>query len=442
MLPAHEFERLTSYDARGRLAPRVAARWSPSADGLIWRITLDEHVRFRDGSPVTADLVGKAIDALARAEATGATYVCLGDIAGVDVDGARDIVIRMARPCAYVVDELDIEVAWTTPDGERIGTGPYREVARQPGRVEYEANRAYHGGTPAIDRVGLRAYSTLREAWADMMRGQVDVLMDVRPDGVDFLRDQTGIQTWQSVSLNAIAIGLNAKRAVFAEPDVRRALSLAVDRAELVTQALGGRGLPEDVPIWPGYWALDRTQAPVPFDPGAARRLLGNRRMVFTCLVPEGFALWEKIALLVQRQLRSVGVDMRLVSVTLTELFARLPAGNFDAVVFDPLGGPHASIQHMFWHSPEPMPRQNIFGYRSATVDAALDTMRGALDEQSFRAAVAQFVAAIRHDPPAIFLVRETRTQAVSRRFTLPPDTTGTDILRTITRWTLSGGGT
>ena len=440
-IPTGEFERLVSYDASGQLLPRVASNWSHSADGLTWRLTMRPDVRFRDGSPVPPAGVAEAILAAARSQAQRANTVCLADIAGAAVDGERDVVIRLTRPCSYLLEELDIAVARTTDDGHQMGTGPYSEVSRQPGEIRYNAHDGYYGGPPAIDRIIVRGYATLREAWAEMMRGQLDVLMDVGPEGIDFFRDQTGVQTVSSVSLNAIAVGLNAARPVFASAEIRRALSLAVDRVELVDQALGGHGMPEDNPVWPAYWALDRTPAPIAFDPAAARRILAGRHVSFTCLVNEDFALWEKVALLVQRQMRAVGVDMRLEPVSSTAIFPRLLKGDFDAAIFDPLGGPYATIQHRFWHSPDPYPRNNIFGYRNVEVDAALDDMRASLDDATFKRALSRFVAAFRADPATIFLVRPVRTQAVSRRFVIPPDAAGLDVIRTVPQWRLARGG-
>ena len=72
-------------------------------------------------------------------------------------------------------------------------------------------------------------------------------------------------------------------------------------------------------------------------------------------------------------------------------------------------------------------------------MDAALDGMRGALTDDQFRAALGRFVVAMRNDPPAIFLVWPNRTQAVSRRFVLPPESAGTDASRSIAGWRLRG---
>ncbi len=93
------------------------------------------------------------------------------------------------------------------------------------------------------------------------------------------------------------------------------------------------------------------------------------------------------------------------------------------------VGGPSATVYHRFWHSPGDTPRWNFWGYRNAAVDAALEAALDApLDgsgDGRFREAIARFEAAVRDDPPGVFLAWNQTVQAVSRRFALPPDSDG-----------------
>ncbi len=443
------FERLTTNDAEGRTRPRLLESWQTSADGLTWELRVRSDAVFQDGSPLGAADVKRTFDAAMANPALRGISVCLPNVASVAARGDRDVVVSLARRCAYLLDDFDLAIRKTAPDGKtRIGTGPFAVASSSPDAIVLEANRHYYGGVPAIDRVVIRPFDALRTAWAGMMRGEVDFLWEVGPDTAEFLSDRSTITVRSYLGYYAYAVMLNSARPAFRRPAVRRALNLAVDRPALVRQGLRSQGLPADGPVWPRYWARDTAGAPAAFDPAGAEALLraaGGKALDFTCLVPANFSILERMALVVQRQFGDVGVRMRLESLPPDAFNRRIFSGDFDAALISVLGGPSATVYHRLWHSPGATPRWNFWGYRNAGVDAALDAAleapAGEPGEAAFRAAIARFEAAVRDDPPAVFLAWNQTVQAVSRRFELPPDSDGRDAIYVVNRWLLHRPG-
>jgi ABC-type transport system substrate-binding protein len=156
--------------------------------------------------------------------------------------------------------------------------------------------------------------------------------------------------------------------------------------------------------------------------------------MRFTCLVPENFALWERIGLLVQRNLGQIGVDMQLQSLPAAEFNRRIGTGQFDAVLTDFIVGNSPSRQYFFWHSQSKL---NAWRYKNAGVDEALNRIRQASTDAEYRTAFRSFQLQTVEDPPAIFLVLGETSRAVSKRFQVVAPV-GTDILPTIADWQLS----
>ena len=141
------------------------------------------------------------------------------------------------------------------------------------------------------------------------------------------------------------------------------------------------------------------------------------------------------MALLVQQQLAEVGVRMRLESLPPDEFNERIVSGRFDAAILSILGGPSAAGFYRFWHSAAHTRRWNFWGYRNALVDAALDAARDAASEEEFSGAIRRFEAAVRDDPPAVFLAWNQTVQAVSRRFVVPAEQAGRDAIYALHRW-------
>lgn len=428
-------ERLSAFDSRARPIPRLLESWTTSPDGLTWRLRLRDNIFFQDGTPLSASDVKAAIERAIGDPNVRDPAVCLRDVSGVAVDG-RDIVVSLTRRCYYLLDDLDTDISRTSAGNRTVGTGPFAIESLSDESVNLAANERYHGGRPTIDRVTIRAYDTLRTAWAEMLRGRVDFLWEVGPDTTEFLSAQSSVDVLSYPVYFCPSIVFNLKRPGLRPAVVRQALSLAVDRQELVRHALKGQGRPASSPVWPNYWALPADAPEPPFDRARARTLLASSpRVRFTCILMENFTVFERLALIVQQQLREVGVDMRLESLPAREVFDRIGRGDYDAALINPLGGPYAVVHHRLWHSPDPWPRWNTWNYSNTAVDAALDAMRDAPDDDRYRQAVAAFVTAVLADPPAMFLVWPGTAQALSRRFVLPDGAAGRDALAVLARW-------
>jgi ABC-type transport system substrate-binding protein len=151
----------------------------------------------------------------------------------------------------------------------------------------------------------------------------------------------------------------------------------------------------------------------------------------FTCLLIDNLALWERMALLVQKQLFDVGVDMQLESLPAEVFNKRVVQGDFDAVFLESIGGTSISKPFSFWYSQSPV---NYFHYHNGATDEALDAIRGAPDDQTYRIAVRRLQQSMIADPPAIFLAWGQTARAVSRRFQVP-NTPGSDILASVGSW-------
>jgi peptide/nickel transport system substrate-binding protein len=439
------YERLTTADAEGRTLPRLLESWAVSADGLRWRLFLRPAVRFQDGSPLTAADVKRTFDEVMADPGSRSLRVCLPYVSAIEAAGEREVDFTLTRRCAYLLDDLDRAIGRDAADGKaRFGTGPFSLISSSADGIVLEANPHYYAGAPAIDRVVVKPFDALRTAWADMLRGKVDFLWEVGPDTAEFLSDRATVEVRSYLSFYAYGVMLNAKKPLFRGAEVRRSLAMAVDRGAVVQQALRGRGVPADGPVWPRYWARDPQAAPVPFDQAGAAALLRASHpdpVEFTCLVPANFSILERMALLVQQQLGEINVRMRLESLPPDVFNQRIFSGQFDAAVLSVLGGPYATVFYRFWHSPGETKRWNFWGYSNAGVDAALDSALDAGSEEEFTRAIRRFETALREDPPAIFLAWNQTVQASSRRFVLPPDNGSRDAIYTLNRWLLRQPG-
>lgn len=447
-------ERLVQFRRDGRVEPSLAERWEQSADGLTWRFYLRPNLTFHDGTLIDAEVSARHVRACRVAGCR--------DIASVETDGPRTVVVRMRRPSALLLDSLN-DVAIYSDEAREVSAGPFRYAtgganpqAGPGGRVSYvfEAFPQFHRGYPTIDRVELQVFPNARNAWAAMMRGEIDMLYEVAPDALDFIEQSSGTQVRSFLRPYVFTLGFSVKHPVLADRDVRRALNMAVNRTEIIKRVFRDHAFPATDNVWPRHWAYDHELPRLRYDPARAIELLeakglrippatsGNTamrsdtpsRFRFNCLIYEGDMRFERMGLLLQRQFAEVGIDMRIEVLSVNEIRTRLAAGQFDAFLVDMISKPGLDSLYSLWHSPDGAAKQFETFYTAA--DSALDRLRDARTEEETRQAVRSVQQVMRDDPPAVFLLWSHTSRAVSARFRVPltPDR---DIFATLPQWTL-----
>ena len=430
----------------GKAQPALASSWEQAPDGLTWRFRLREGLTFHDGRPLTA----AAVRALLAPDDTvvqppSSVLPGLRDIVAVDAPSPLEVVVRLSRPSTLFLEALGM-VAVRGPGDVPLDAGPFRVESREPARTRLRAFPGFFQGRPAVDRVELRSYATHRAAWGAMMRGEVDVLYEVAPEAVQFVEGGGGVRAYSFERPYVYFLGMNLAAPALREAAVRRALNRAIDRGQVIARALSGHGVPAAGHVWPRHWAHDAAVVPPAPDRAAAMRALdalglrltpatsdhGPSRLRFTVLVPAGYPVLERLALVVQKQLSDAGVDVRLEPVPLPDLRNRLATGRFEAYLNEMAAGPGLNWPYWFWRSTPDSAGWVLSGYGAA--DAPLERIRGARDDDALRRAVSDFQRVLVEDPPGIFLCWGQVSRAVTVRFGVPalPDR---DVMRTLAQW-------
>jgi peptide/nickel transport system substrate-binding protein len=415
-------EGLLSVSAEGRPIPWLVESWTVSEDGLEWTFKLKPGVTFHGGTPLTADLVRGLIEQ-ELPETLGAGFQ---NIRSVDVLSQTDFVVRLEHRSMFLPEALAANVpihAQLPTDG----TGPFVLTRQENASAELQANHRYHEGQPLIKRILIEPYASVRSAWADMLRGRLDMVYEVGVDAFDSVKPATETKVFAYRRPYAYVIVFNARTPALQNPEFRRALNKSINRDTLLQQTLDGHGRIAKGPTWPDHWTYDSSLPSFDYDP----QVIAGRgpRPTFTCLYSE--PSHEKLALFVRQQLQAVGVDMRLEFTSVADGKARAASGNFDAWLVDMNLAPNFFRQSLFWHSNSPF---NLGRYHSARVDTALDAMDQARSDAEYKAGAAAFQRAMIDDPPGLFLAWSDRLRAVSSRFDVHVEP-GRDILLTMRSW-------
>lgn len=390
--------------------PGLADRWIVSDDARCWRFTLRANQRFHDGTSCDADAVAASLRRMARPDmgaTLGAPGVWAQYLGGADIVAeARDVLrITLAQPMADLLDVLVYGYVLAPdslqdPTARPVGTGPWRVTRRDSLRIEAESADGHPEARQGRLVWELQADPAARVAALSAGAAAANDLpaTAVLPDGWTACeyRDPT-----------AIIFLFNATRPAMADPRVRRALNLALDRRALVAQVLCGFGDPLQGfvgPAHPGH---------VPSPDAAprrdkARRLLaeaghgGGLTLVAdtpTSLPAEAEALTAAVA----AQLAEVGVGLTIQRWPDREGYAHRVRRSevADLCVFD--SSPMSTFRVLHEKIDSRMQGAWWLGYRNPTIEALLDKARITVDAGRRAELYRDCFTALQDDPPWLF---------------------------------------
>ncbi len=419
---------LVRFTESGELEGRLAQSWEHTADFRSWTYHIRPNLRWHDGTRVTAHDVKFTLDLLRHpdvlAAAPGSLAATVLDDWTVMVRAEHGLDYQTEASCwpRHLLERLDPGAFrrweyWTRP----VGNGPYRFVRQVPDTMaEVEANPDFFRGKPSIGRVRLKFSEQSGTSLIELLSGNVDVTGgNMVNSPLDKLDPRFRVY-WGYEDNTARGIYWQNDHPIFRDPRARRALTLAINRPELLRVI----NMPSEIALVDGPYTQRQLRrgaipAPLPYDPLQAGALLdaagwqGRDRdgvrvrdgqpFRFTAIVFQ--PPYPQIALYVQAQFRQIGVHMDLQPLDDSIVMQRLEQGQFEAAF--------ASV----WNSSELLRDQrSSIGYRNPEVVALYRRAAEAADADVVDRAFGDLARIIRADNPVTFLCPKVNLQLVHRR--------------------------
>jgi peptide/nickel transport system substrate-binding protein len=433
------FVTLVSNDADYEPQPYLARSWEFDSDTSEVVFHLRHDLEWHDGTPVTARDVAFTFQRLKDPAVPfpNPSYFDYWDA----VEVVDPVTVRFfVRPHAnalfgwtktaimpeHILGEVSPKELESHPFGllSPVGNGPFRFVERVPGdRWVFEANPDFPedlGGRPYVDRLVYRHIPDEFALTAALQTGEVDLVIDASPSMYDQVKDDSTIAMTSYSAPEYAFIAWNSRRPQFADPDVRRALTMAIDRETIVQAVLGGNGTVAPGPVGPWHWAYDSTWTPTPYDPEGAAAILeeagwtdsdgdGVRDRAGDALRFELLATprsdWSAIQTLTQASLGDVGVQ---VDPVVREQGALIPLvigadRRFDAVIIGWARDVPLNDLDLWACDQVGQPFQ-FTSYCNPELDVVLDSIPLVADRERLRSLIGRYHELIVADQPYTFL--------------------------------------
>lgn len=443
------FTPLVAYDSAFRVRPWLAESWELSKEEVVF--TLRDGVRWHDGEPVTAADVVFTFELMTDPEVAsplGAAY--LSEVASAEALGPRRVRFAFERPHAspledffwppvprHVLEGVPAAELARHPFGRRpVGSGPYRlvewdvgEGLRFRGREEFPEAL---GGPPEIRDVYYRILPENTVRLRELLTGRLHVDGPLAPSEAERVRASDAARLEAFPWRKFTYVGWNGRRAPFDDARVRRALTMALERGELLRAALYGFGSVAAGPI-PPWHPYSPDLDPLPHAPDSARALLERagwrdrdgdgvreregRPFRFELLAAARNPTFADLVQMIQAQLSRVGVEVEPRLLEWQTVLARHRGRDFDAVLTNWVLDSFRVDPRPLFHSRqvEVEGSANRSSYANPVADSLMELGVRARDTARAARVWAEFARVLQRDQPLTFLFWDDELAGVDR---------------------------
>lgn len=342
--------------------PGLASEWTAAEDGLTYTFTLEEGVKFHDGTDFNAEAVVANFERWAGGDADqfpyyGSMFGGFGDeeghvIESVTATGDYEVEFKLKRPQAPFLKNLAMssfgiasptafESAGDKFGDAPVGTGPFKFVEwKRNDSITIEKNPDYYvEGEPKLDQVIFRSIPDNSARLNALLSGEIDLADGITPSDAETVEGDENLQLFERPSMNVGYLGLTTTREPFDDPKVRQAMNHAIDKQAIVDAFFQGRGEVAKNPMPPVISGYNDDIEGYEYDPEKAKQLLAEAGL------PDGFEMelyampvprpympdGQKVAEAIQKNLADVGVTAKIVSFEWATYLEKAANGEADA---------------------------------------------------------------------------------------------------------------
>ena len=444
--------------------PRLADHWTWSADSLSIAFHINPAAKWHDGLPVRSNDVRFTIASTKDSSLGSPVTALITNIDSVSTpDSATAVYWFHARSPQQFYDavyQLPImpehvwknipPAGWRASDAAKnpVGSGQYRFLRWIPRTaVELVADTTNYRGAPKLSRLIWSIAPDFNTALTRFLTGETDFFEQLRPENLPEVAKHPELRTKQYHALQYLFAQFNLRdpanharpHPIFGNRELRRALTMATDRATLVRSVYDSLALPALGPTVRAYPTTDPNLPQIPFDLPRARQILDSlgwrvrtsdsvrsrngRPLKFTLSVPSSSKVRVRLAVLLQEQFRQAGVKMDVEQLDFPVLVEKNRKRTFDATIgqWSTQPSPGAVLGSWGIGGSRASSGNNYGSYENPLFDAYVDSALASFDPAKRKAYFTTAYDTIIQDAPAIWLAEPIPTVGYHSRLQLAP---------------------
>jgi len=442
------YEGLVKIDDQGMVRPSLAESWQISDDGKTYTINLRSDVKWHNGEIFSSADVKASFDKIMelkrqRGNKNLPTYAEFDNIQSYEAPDKNTFIINLSKPDTNFLHEMSrgilsasyLEDDTQEPENEKeefIGTGPFKIIDRTSDTVTLKRNEDYFGKVPYIEMINIKTYPDTTSMKESFMNGDVD-LVTIEPVDWNVFDDMKNVYLLQYPSRYFEFVAVNLTNPIFSDVSVRQALLMGIDRNRILQDTTLGRGIVIDGPILPYSWAFNSQIKHITYSKkmaaeqleeagwkdedgdGILEKTIGNKlhKLEFELLVNTDNPARYQTASHIVKDLKELGVSVKLVNVAWDELVQMVLDKKYDAAIMGWLLAPNPDLRFMFASS-EIRSGYNFVSYSNSELDNILDG--AATNHKDRKELLFKAQEIINRDLPYLFLYSPNKVLALNQK--------------------------
>ncbi|NMO91497.1 ABC transporter substrate-binding protein [Actinomycetospora sp. TBRC 11914] len=360
---------LTDQDPRtGAIVPWLATSWSSNATATEWSFTLRPGATFSDGTPVDANAVKANFDRVPSLGARGTLPKgYLAGYQGTTVTSPTQFTVRFAQPNVQFLQGTSTHslgllspASVAKTDDQRcagvVGSGPFvlqsyvknqnTVLVKRPG-YSWGSSLFSHPGEAYLDRAEFRVVPESGVRTGSLQSGEVDAIASIGPQDEQPLQGAGDALPSRANPGIPFGISFNLSNPLVADQAVRDAVSLGINRPELVSAVFTSQTKAATSPLASTTPTYADQSALLGFDPARANteldadgwvrgpdgiRTKGGQRLTIPLAFAQNLSTVKPAVELLQQQLRGVGIDLQLQEKQISDVALISQSGQFTAL--------------------------------------------------------------------------------------------------------------
>lgn len=442
------FNGLTKYDKDIKIKGDLAESWEIKRDGLEIIFHLRKNVRWHDGVEFTADDVVFTYKTVTDPKVPtpyGSNY---GPVEKVEAIDKYTVRVTYKEPYAPALESWGMgiipkhilegrDIKSEEFNRNPVGTGPYRMKEWVTGqKIVLEAFDDYFEGKPNINRYIARIIPDQATTFLELKFGGIDYMALTPPQYK--LQTETTLfkryfQKFRYPAFGYTYLGYNLQDPRFADKRVRRALSHAINKKDIIDGVLLGYGTPCTGPFPPESWAYNPDVKDIDYNPEKAIGLLleagwrpgeegilykDGKPFRFTVLVNQANDVRIKAAQIIKENLKRVGIIMDIKVLEWQALLHEfIDKRRFEAVILGWALSRDPDIYDI-WHSSKTKEGEfNFISYKNEEVDRLLIEGRMTFDLEKRKKIYHEIHRILAEEQPVTFLFVPDALPVLHKRF-------------------------
>lgn len=331
------YDKLVYLDKDFQITPGLAESLTQISD-TVWEAKIRAGVEFHDGTMLDAETVKANLDRVRDPDIASPVSFLYDMIEEVEVIDPMIVHIKttypfaslpahLAHPGGNIISKKSIdadneavkngELPFASVNATPVGTGPFKFEDREHGvSVKVVKNEHYWDTEQAkSDAITFKIVPEDFTRIAELETGGADLIYPVSPVDVTRVNDMDTAKVQQSKSSNLTYLGFNTEAAPFDQKEVRQAISMAINRENLIDGILEGIALPAKGPLAPTVFGYSNDIDTLGYDVEKAKALLkeaGLEDGFSTKLLTYESGANGDLAVFIQAELKEIGIDVAI----------------------------------------------------------------------------------------------------------------------------------